>query len=138
MIGNILDNTTELYMMKYAFGEIFSSRGETLCKNPSDQTVPYTLSLPSLIPISQPLSPFPTSWKGGLLDLNFGKTWHICSLENAHICTTAYHCSKFTKNNHFFSVHSPRLILTRFPQISDQNKSEAREQEGLVKITYGI
>ena len=39
MIGNILDNTTELYMMKYAFGEIFSSGGATLCKNPSDQTV---------------------------------------------------------------------------------------------------
>ena len=39
MIGNILDNTTELYMMKYAFGEIFSSGGATLYKNPSDQTV---------------------------------------------------------------------------------------------------
>ena len=43
MIGNILDNTTELYMMKYTFGEIFSSRGETLYKNPSDQTVRYLL-----------------------------------------------------------------------------------------------
>ena len=41
MIRNILDNTTELYMIKYTFGEIFSSRGETLCKNPSDQTVRY-------------------------------------------------------------------------------------------------
>ena len=39
MIGNILDNTTELYMIKYTFGEIFSSGGATLCKNPSDQTV---------------------------------------------------------------------------------------------------
>ena len=39
MIHNILDNTTELYMKKYTFGEIFSSRGETLCNNPSDQTV---------------------------------------------------------------------------------------------------
>ena len=39
MIGNILDNTTELYMIKYTFGEIFSSRGETLYKNASDQTV---------------------------------------------------------------------------------------------------
>ena len=39
MIGNILDNTTELCMIKYAFGEIFSSGGATLCKNPSDQTV---------------------------------------------------------------------------------------------------
>ena len=39
MIGNILDNTTELYMIKYTFGEIFSSGRATLCKNPSDQTV---------------------------------------------------------------------------------------------------
>ena len=39
MIGNILDKTTELYMIKYTFGEIFSSGGSTLCKNPSDQTV---------------------------------------------------------------------------------------------------
>ena len=39
MICNILDNTTELYMIKYTFGEIVSSRGETLYKNPSDQTV---------------------------------------------------------------------------------------------------
>ena len=39
MTGNILDNTTELCMIKYTFGEIFSSCGVTLCKNPSDQTV---------------------------------------------------------------------------------------------------
>ena len=39
MIFNILDNTTELYMAKYIIGEIFSSRGATLYKNPSDQTV---------------------------------------------------------------------------------------------------
>ena len=39
MIGNILDNTTELYMIKYTFGEIFSSGGATLCKDPFDQTV---------------------------------------------------------------------------------------------------
>ena len=39
MIGNILDNTTELSMIKYTFGEIFSSGGATLYKNPSDQTV---------------------------------------------------------------------------------------------------
>ena len=39
MIGNILDNTTELYMIKYRFGEIFSSGRGTLYKNPSDQTV---------------------------------------------------------------------------------------------------
>ena len=39
MIHNILDNTTELYMIKYTIGEIFSSGGATLYKNPSDQTV---------------------------------------------------------------------------------------------------
>ena len=39
MMDNILDNTTELYMIKYAFGEISNSGGATLCKNPSDQTV---------------------------------------------------------------------------------------------------
>ena len=33
---------------------------------------------------------------------------------------------------------SQRLILTRSPQISGQNKSEAREPERLVKITFGI
>ena len=40
MIFNILDNTTELWMTKYLIGEIFSSGGATLYKNPSDQTVP--------------------------------------------------------------------------------------------------
>ena len=39
MIGNILDNTTELYMIKYTFGEVFSSGRATLYTNPSDQTV---------------------------------------------------------------------------------------------------
>ena len=39
MIFNILDNTTELCMTKYIIGEIFSSSGATLYKNPSDQTV---------------------------------------------------------------------------------------------------
>ena len=39
MICNSLDNTTELYMIKYIFGEIFSFGGATLYKNPSDQTV---------------------------------------------------------------------------------------------------
>ena len=33
---------------------------------------------------------------------------------------------------------SPQLFLTRSPQISGQNMSEARVPEGLVKITYGI
>ena len=40
MICNILDtNATELYMIKYTIGEIFSSGGATFYKNPSDQTV---------------------------------------------------------------------------------------------------
>ena len=38
-IFNILDNTTELWMTKYIIGEILSSGGATLYKNPSDQTV---------------------------------------------------------------------------------------------------
>ena len=41
------------------------------------------------------------------------------------------------KELHVLSLF-PRLILTRSPQISGQNKSEGREPEGLVKITYGI
>ena len=36
-IFNILDNATELWMTKYIIGEIFSSGGATLYKNPSDQ-----------------------------------------------------------------------------------------------------
>ena len=39
MIFNILDNTTELWLTKYIIGEIFSSSGATLYRNPSDQTV---------------------------------------------------------------------------------------------------
>ena len=35
------DNTTELWMTKYIIGEIFSSGGATLYKNPSDQTVEH-------------------------------------------------------------------------------------------------
>ena len=42
------------------------------------------------------------------------------------------------KNSYLFSLCSLRLILTKSPKISDQNKSEAREPQGLVKITYGI
>ena len=47
MIFNILDNTTdELYMTKYIIGEIFSSGGATLFKNPSDQTVGQNIFFP--------------------------------------------------------------------------------------------
>ena len=49
MIGNILDNTTELYKLKYTFCEIFSSGGATLYKNPSDQIVCIRSSLFSII-----------------------------------------------------------------------------------------
>ena len=34
-----MDHTTELWMTKYRIGEIFSSGGAALYKNPSDQTV---------------------------------------------------------------------------------------------------
>ena len=40
--------TIELYMSKYIIGEIFSSRGATLFKNPSDQTV-YSVVPPSSV-----------------------------------------------------------------------------------------
>ena len=36
------------------------------------------------------------------------------------------------------SLVCPGLTLTRSFKISDQNKSEAREPEGLVKVTFGI
>ena len=52
--------------------------------------------------------------------------------------THSYHCTKLKKENYLFSLCSPGLILTRSPQISRQNKSEASEPERLVKITYGI
>ena len=45
------------------------------------------------------------------------------------------------KKNYLFSLSvlcSSRLILTKDHQISGQNKSEAREPEGLVKIIYGF
>ena len=49
MIFNILDNTTELWMTKYIIGEIFSSGGATLYKNPSDQTVDTDALMKSFI-----------------------------------------------------------------------------------------
>ena len=39
IIFNIFDYTNELWMTKYIIGEIFSSSGATLYKNPSDKTV---------------------------------------------------------------------------------------------------
>ena len=43
MIFGTLAWTIELYMTKYIIGEIFSSGGATLYKNPSDQTVAAVL-----------------------------------------------------------------------------------------------
>ena len=42
-----------MYMIKYAFGVIFSSGGATLCKNPSDQTVRVGSSRVWVIPLPQ-------------------------------------------------------------------------------------
>ena len=50
-IFNILDDTTELWMTKYIIGEFFSSGGEILYKNPSDQTVMITGTHPKLNPL---------------------------------------------------------------------------------------
>ena len=44
MILGIFDWTIEFYMAKYILGEIFSSGGATLYKNPSDQTVHFLKS----------------------------------------------------------------------------------------------
>ena len=41
-------------------------------------------------------------------------------------------------NKCIFGCKCAGLILTRSPQISGQNKSEVREPEGMVKITYGV
>ena len=41
MILGVFDQTIELYMEKYILGEMFSSGGATLYKNPSDQTVNF-------------------------------------------------------------------------------------------------
>ena len=38
-----------MYMIKYTFGEIFTSGGATLCKNPSDQTVSNDSSDDSIV-----------------------------------------------------------------------------------------
>ena len=50
IIFNILDNTTELWMTKYIIGEIFSSGGATLYKNPSAQQADllYRLNINSI------------------------------------------------------------------------------------------
>ena len=60
-----------------------------------------------------------------------------------YLCHTylTVHCLKIFKRIIICSLPvfcSPWLNLTWSPQISGQNKSDAREPEGLVKITYGI
>ena len=59
---------------------------------------------------------------------------------NAGLQGVSLHCSKFKKKIicSLFVLCFPPLILTISSQISGQNKSEAGEPEGLVKITYGI
>ena len=71
MIFNILDNTTELWMTKYIIGEIFSSGGATLYKNPSEQTV-----IPSLFIQGEGLQNFP------LLNL----TYDFATKSSSYIC----------------------------------------------------
>ena len=90
MIFNILDNTTELWMTKYIIGEIFSSGGATLYRNPSDQTVCSKLKKTKI----QLQWKFPKAWKtyrtfyvlvifslaGSLnfIDDESNKNWYIC------------------------------------------------------------
>ena len=57
------------------------------------------------------------------------------------VCILWEHCSKFKKKRITWSLSdcsSPCLILTKSPQISGQNKSEACKPEELVKITNGF
>ena len=67
-------------------------------------------------------------------------SWFYCSMDikkpSKFLIHTVQNSKK--KNCSLSVLCSPRIILTRPPQISGQNKSETREQEGLVKITYGI
>ena len=46
MIFGTLAWTIEFYMTKYIIGEILSSGGATLYRNPSDQTVRLSMPLP--------------------------------------------------------------------------------------------
>ena len=59
-----------------------------------------------------------------------------------HILTQNFdlkrNCYFFSDLTHCGSVPHDLGILTKSPQISGQNKSEDREPEVLVKITYGI
>ena len=120
------------------------------CLKPIFSNKPMCKTAPKELPVRCDKPDEPTGGKGmscGLIRMSFFmKHGYIYDFERkfefffgdfAQIRCTP-HCSKFYKNNYLFSLCSPRLILTRSPQISGQNKSEAREPEGLVKITYGI
>ena len=63
--------------------------------------------------------------------------FHILCLQRSK---NRWHYSKFKKKLFVLSLFSvPHdLFWPDLPQIPGQNKSEAREPEGLVKITYGI
>ena len=70
MIFNILDNTTELWMTKYIIGEIFSSGGTTLYKNPSDQTAVKRVIFWQIGP-QQPVHLSPNYREGGINSVYF-------------------------------------------------------------------
>ena len=81
-IFNILDNTTELWMTKHIIGEIFSSGGATLYKNPSDQTVnSFTVAnkpslMYALIPPARFLALVLSTKVGNTLKPNYKKMPH--------------------------------------------------------------
>ena len=90
MIGNILDNTTELYMIKYSFGEIFSSGGATLCKNPSDQTVWGRLTIQCKMSDYQVIKksrPSHEAFVSGSLRYSFMDLYCVCMIN----CSTTFY-----------------------------------------------
>ena len=113
MIGNILDNTTELYLIKYTFGEIFSSGGATLYKNPSDHTVIgliYAYLSYTNFPLSQKscISRTPSPSLGRLLQnvsYLFSKFYFLCS-------SLRLYCSEWRTNavlEYLIFIHIPKL-----------------------------
>ena len=87
MTGNILDNTTELYKIKYTFGEIFSSGGATLCKNPSDQSVNMITFFSSLSPQKSVfLFGYLVSKRlGDIKKISWLSGWTLCRLRSGQV-----------------------------------------------------
>ena len=75
-------------MIKYAFGEIFSSGGATLCKNPSDQTVRCLFTI--------------LGESGSLTSKAFGNLTIIKCGENEFTCTKDGSCIDETKRCDLF------------------------------------